>query len=300
MESLELLLSATLRTLPSLLLAGLGGMISAKVKITNMALEGIMLLGAFTAVVFTYYTGMVYLSLVVTTLVGGLIGFLFALTKLKLNADNIVVSIGINLFATGITVYLMGVLFGVQGAISLPGMKGLPSITIPVLENIPLLRALSGHTILVYLALILVAVFHYLIYHTAFGLRIRATGPHPMAVVTAGVNANAYQCIALTISGMLGALGGAHLSVGQLAMFSDNMTSGRGFIALAATTFGGHTPIGTLLGSALFSVTDAATMGLQTAGFPASLVQSIPYVLTLLTLWIVAIHRKKAESHALT
>ncbi len=294
-EAFEVLLSTTFRMLPPLLLAGLGGMISARVKITNMALEGMMLLGAFVAVVVTYFTGMAYLSLFVAAIVGGLLGFGFALTKIKLKADNIVVSIAINMFAAGITIYLMKIIFDVRGAISLPNMEGLPNLHIPFLEQIPILRSFSNQSILVYVSLLLVVVFQFLMYRTRFGLRIRATGPHAMAVVTAGVNADAYKYAALTISGILGALGGAHLSVGQLAMFSDNMTAGRGFIAMAATTFGGYTPIGTLLGALLFSTTDAATMRIQTAGFPTPLVQMIPYVLTLITLWLVVVHKKYVQ-----
>lgn len=295
-DSLEVLITTTLRMLPPILLAGLGGMISSRVKITNMGLEGMMLTGAFVAVVVMYFGGNSWMALAASALAGGVLGVGFALIKIKYNADNVVVSVAINMFALGFTSYLMSVLFHVNGAVSLPGMQGLEMISIPVIRDIPLLRSFSGHSILVYLSLILVGVFQFIMYHTVFGLRLRASGPHPMAVVTAGANVNVYKVAALFISGMLGGLGGAHLSVGQLAMFSDNMTNGRGFIALAATTFGNYTPLGTLFGSVLFSFADASTMKIQTTGFPSPLVQMLPYIVTLLMLWGMAVrtgHRKR-------
>lgn len=293
LEYLENLISTTLRTLPPVLLAGLGGMLSARVKVTNMGLEGMMLIGAFVAVITTYFTGMPYLGLLAAMLSGAILGGIFAFLKIRFQADNVVVSVAINMLATGITVYLMKVIFNVRGSVSLPGKEGLPSFDIPVLSEIPILRSFSGQSILVYVALILVAVFQFVMYHTPYGLRLRAAGPHPMAVTTAGLSVNVYRVSALVLSGILGAMGGAHLSMGQLAMFSDNMTNGRGFIALAATTFGQFTPLGTLGGATLFSFADAATLPMQTSGFPSSLIQIIPYAITLLTLFLMALQKKR-------
>lgn len=293
LEYLENLISTTLRTLPPVLLAGLGGMLSARVKVTNMGLEGMMLIGAFVAVITTYFTGMPCLGLLAAMLSGAILGGIFAFLKIRFQADNVVVSVAINMLATGITVYLMKVIFNVRGSVSLPGKEGLPSFDIPVLSEIPILRSFSGQSILVYVALILVAVFQFVMYHTPYGLRLRAAGPHPMAVTTAGLSVNVYRVSALVLSGILGAMGGAHLSMGQLAMFSDNMTNGRGFIALAATTFGQFTPLGTLGGAALFSFADAATLPMQTSGFPSSLIQIIPYAITLLTLFLMALQKKR-------
>lgn len=295
LETTERLITTILRTLPPVLLAGLGGMIAARVKINNLGLEGMMLIGAFVGAVCMYFTGNPYLALLGAIAIGALMGVMFGFLRIRFHADNLVVSVAINMFALGITVYLMKVIFKVRGAVSLPDMRGLPNIRIPVLDQIPVLRGFSGHSVLVYLSLFLVAVFQYVMYHTAFGLRIRAAGPNPMAVTTSGCNVKLYQYTALIISGMLGALGGAHLSLGQLAMFSDNMTNGRGFIAIAATTFGNFTPLGTFAGALLFSATDAATMRFQTAGLPSPLIQMIPYSITLLMLWIMAAKRKKMK-----
>lgn len=295
MESIELLLTATLRTMPPILLAGLGGMITSRVGLFNMGLEGMMLIGAFTAVVASYFTGSAYLALIIAAFIGGVIGLMFAVFNIKFKADNIVVSVAINMLALGITIYLLKVLFGVRGAFSSPKIKGLPPIDIPGLDSIPILRAFNHQSILVYSSFVIVAIIYFVFYHTPQGLRLRASGHHAMAVTTAGVNVNTLRYVTITISGILCGLGGANLSIGQLAMFTDNMTNGRGYIGNAAAIFGNNTPIGTFMGATLFSITDAATMKIQTSGFPPLLIQMIPYIITLLTLMAVSVRKKKLK-----
>jgi len=295
LESIEMLLTATFRILPPILLAGLGGMLSSRVGLLNMGLEGMMLIGSFTAVIASYYSGSAYIGLLAAMLAGAILGLSFALFSIKFKADNVVVGVALNMFALGITKYLLRILFGVSGAFSSPDIKGLNNFSIPLLDNIPILRSLNNQSILVYLSIILTFIIHYIIYKTPQGLRIRATGTHPMAVSTAGVKVNRLKYITITFSGLLSALGGAHLSLGQLTMFTDNMTNGRGFIAMAANIFGKNTPIGTFVGSLLFSFTDAITMRMQTFGFPPTLIQIIPYLITLITLYLVAIKASRVN-----
>lgn len=296
MNTIETLLIATLRMLPPILMAGLGGMLSSRVGLLNMGLEGMMLIGAFTGVVASFYTGSAMAALVIAGLTSGLIGLCFAVFNIKFKANNIVVSVAINMFALGITKYLLRVLFGVSGAFSSPEIVGLPTISIPFLDNIPLLRVFNNHSIMVYISFLAVIIAYVVLYKTPVGLRIRAAGPHAMAVTTAGVNVNKIKYVVLTISGVLCGLGGVHLTLGQLTMFTDNVTNGRGFIAMAAAVFGNNTPVGTLLGAGLFSFTDAITMNAQMLGFPSQLVQLIPYVITILTLIAVALHMKRKKS----
>lgn len=293
MELLETLLTTTLRMLPPILLAGLGGMLSSRVGLLNMGLEGMMLIGSFVAVVASYFSGSAYIGLLAAMAVSGIIGLLFAVFNIKFKANNIVVSVAINMLALGITKYLLRVFFGVSGAFSSPQIVGLPTIHIEVLEGIPLLRAFNDQSIMVYIAFMAVAIIYFVMYHTPAGLRMRATGPHAMAVTTAGVNVTRMRYTVLAISGCLCGLGGAHLSLGQLTMFTDNITNGRGFIAMAAAVFGNNTPVGTMLGAGLFSLTDAATMNAQMLGFPSQLVQMIPYMITIITLILVALRIKK-------
>lgn len=288
MEYISILLETTLRTFPPLLLAGLGGMLANRVGILNLGLEGTMLTGAFTGVIVSYYTGSSWLALLAAGLSGALIGVIFSVLTVRFKANATVVGIAINLFASGLTTYFLTVLFHVRGSFSDPAIEGLQRINIPFLDKIPILSALDGQAVTVWIAIVMVIVMHIVMYHTALGLRIRATGYHPMAVTTAGCNMEALQYGGLIFGSFLAGIGGVHLSLGQLTMFTEDMTSGRGFIAFATAIFGRDTPVGTCLGALLFSFADAATMRAQTFGFPASLLDMIPYIITIITLWLVA------------
>lgn len=288
MEYISILLETTLRTFPPLLLAGIGGMLANRVGILNLGLEGTMLTGAFTGVIVSYYTGSAWLALLAAGLSGALVGVIFSVLTVRFKANPTVVGIATNLFASGLTTYLLSVLFHVRGSFSDPGVKGLMKIDIPFLDKIPILSAFNGQAVTVWIAIIMVVVMHIVMYHTALGLRIRATGFHPMAVTTAGCKMEALQYGGLIFGSFLAGIGGVHLSLGQLTMFTEDMTSGRGFIAFATAIFGRDTPIGTCLGALLFSFADAGTMRAQTLGFPASLLDMIPYIITIITLWLVA------------
>ena len=288
MEYVSLLLQTTLRTFPPILLAGLGGMLANRIGILNLGLEGMMLMGAFTGVIVSYYTGSVILALLAAGLAGALAGVLFSVLTVRFKANPTVVGIAINLFAAGLTTYLLSVMFNVRGSFSDSKIVGLPKINIPFLNHIPILSAFSNQAVTVWIAIIMVIAMHYVMYHTPLGLRIRATGYYPMAVTTAGCNMERIQYGALIFGGFLAGIGGVHLSLGQLTMFTEDMISGRGFIAFAAAIFGKDTPIGTCLGALLFSFADGATRKIQTLGFPSSLLDMIPYIITVITLWIVA------------
>lgn len=289
------ILEVTLRFLPAILLAGFGGLITQRIKLVNLGLEGFMLIGAFSAVVTSYYTGSALIALLVSCLICGLMGLFFAVFHIKFKADNIVMSVAINLFALGITKYLLNLLFGVKGAFSSPKIVGFPTVKLTFLENVPILSAFSNQSIILYVALIVAFVIHIMLFKTSFGLRIRATGPNKMAVKTAGVDVFKLQCIVLTISGILCGIGGAYLSLGQLTMFTDNMTNGRGFIAMAAANFGSGMPIGTFFGALLFGFTEGITMKAQLQGFPPQLVQMLPYLITILTLVFISIYKKQRK-----
>ncbi len=287
MNEIEILLETTLRTLPPVLLAGLGGMLANRVGILNLGLEGMMLTGSFVGVIASYYTGSAYSALLIAGLASALVGLLFSLFTIRFKANPTVVGVAVNMLVAGLSTYFLSVLFGVRGSFSDGNIVGLPKISIPFLENIPILRIFNNQNLTVWLAIVFVAALQYVFYHTPLGLRIRATGQFPMAVTTAGVNVRAVQYGALVFGAFLCGLGGAHLSLGQLTMFTENMTSGRGFIALAAAIFGKNTPLGTLVGALLFSFTDGVTRKIQTSGFPSMLIDMIPYVVTVVTLWLV-------------
>ena len=297
LSALEILLSSTLRMSPPIILASLAGLLSFRIGLLNIALEGMLLIGAFVAVIVSYFTGSAYIGMLAAALTGGTLAFLFALFILKFKADNIVVGTAVNMLALGLTTYLLKVMFGVRGAFSSPEIVGLPVVNIPALESVPLLKVFSGQSILVYISLLLVFVTHHILYQTSIGLRIRASGQQPMAIVTAGINLSLLKYLTLIAGGVLCGLGGAHLSLGQLTMFTENMTNGRGFIAMAASIFGKNTPIGALIGSLMFSFADTLTIRLQSSGFPSFIIQMIPYILTLITLSLVAYRLKQAKRY---
>lgn len=288
MEYLEVLLQTTLRNLPPVLLAGLGGMLANRVGVLNLGLEGMMLMGSFVGVIVSFYTHSALLAILAAGLSGAVLGVIFAVLTLRFRANATVVGVSINMLALGLTTYLLSVMFGVRGSFSDTSIAAIQKVNLGFLAKVPILSAFNGQAVTVYLSLLIVILAQYVLYKTPLGLRIRATGYHKMAVTTAGVNSDGIQYGALILSGFLCGLGGVHLSLGQLTMFTENMTSGRGFIAMAATIFGRNTPVGTLLGSLLFSVADAVTRKAQTSGFPSMLVDMIPYLVTVITLWVVA------------
>jgi simple sugar transport system permease protein len=196
------------------------------------------------------------------------------------------------MFALGITKYMLSVLFGVKGAFSSPKIIGVPKINLPFLEDIPILGAFAHQSVLVYISLLSLVFIQLLLFKTSLGLRIRATGPNEMAVITAGVSTKKVKIITYIISGILCGLAGAYLSLGQLTMFTDNMTNGRGFISMAAANFGFGLPVGTFYGALLFGFADGITMRAQLQGFPPQLVSIIPYLITILTLCGIGAYRK--------
>ena len=275
---MENILNTAFRSLPPLLLAGLGGMITARVGLLNLGLEGMMLVGAFTAVIVNYFTGSAFVGLVAAILVCSLMGLVFAVFYLRFKVDNIIISVAFNMFAVAITQYLLGVLFGTSGAFASDQIRKMPEIVIPFLENVPVLRAFNSLSIVFWLALIITAVMSFVINRTTWGLHIRATGLNDNAVNTAGVNATRVRYICVILSGSLCGIGGAYLSTGYLAMFTNNMTAGRGYLGNIASIIGNRTAGGALAGSLLFSFTEGITMKIQAFGFPSQLIQLIPYL----------------------
>lgn len=289
----ESLLNSTLRFVAPILLAALGGMLCQRVGIFNIALEGLMLSGAFAAVVGSYFTGSAAGGLVAAVVAGALMGLLMSVFAVTLKGDSIVVSIAINLLAVGLTAYLLRAIFGVKGAFQDPNLQGLVTIDIPVLMRIPLLGPLlSGHTILVYLSWLLVPATYLLLYRHVWGLRIRGVGEHPEAAETLGVNVTAVRYGVLIVSGVLCGLAGAQLSLGNVTLFVDNMSAGRGWIAVVAVMLGQANPLGVAATSLLFGFTDSLGFRLQGLSLPSQLTEAVPYLATLAGLFLVAVRKR--------
>ena len=298
-ENLILILDATLRVSTPLILAALAGLFSERAGIVNIALEGKMLFAAFAAAAVASVTGSVWLGLLVAIAVGIALSMLHGFASITHRGDQIVSGVAINMLAAGLTVTLGRYWFGLGGQTpALLETQRFASITLPgadALADLPVIGLLyseliSGHNILVYLALILVPVCWWVIFKTRFGLRLRAAGENPHAVDTAGISVAWLRYRALMIAGVLTGIAGAYLSTAHSAGFVPNMSAGKGFIALAALIFGKWRPVPVLFGCLLFGFLDALSIRLQgtelplIGEIPVQAIEVLPYILTVLLL----------------
>jgi simple sugar transport system permease protein len=266
------LIFSTIRTATPLLLAALGGLYSERAGVINIALEGLMLAGAFTAAAVTHYAGNPWAGLLAGIVAGVAVAAVHAVACIRFNADQVVSGTAINILMTGVPAMLSGALFLSSGS----------TPQIPKDDLIPWTP--------VVLALLLVGVTWYVLYRTPFGLRLRAVGENPEAADAAGVNVKGVRYSAVLLSGALAAVGGAYLSIGQSSLFTRNMTSGRGFIALAALIFGKWRPVQTMLACLLFGFTEAISIQMQGVfkpwgeEIPVQFISIVPYVLTIVVL----------------
>jgi simple sugar transport system permease protein len=283
LSSIISLLAATLRISPPIVLASIGGAYSERTGIINIGLEGMILMGAFAGAAGSYFLGNPWLGVLCAVLAGGTLGLLHAVLCIRFKANQVVSGVGVNILSLGLTTLLLQVIWGNRGA-SDP-VPGIDPLQIPVIKDIPVVGEIIGtQNPLVYIMLIIVFFAWLIMFRTPIGLRIRAVGEHPEAADTVGIHVHRIQYMCVTVSGMLSGLGGAYLSLGWLNLFSQNMSAGRGFIALAANIFGKWNPAGTFGASLLFSFTDALQIKLQGVGIPIQFIQMIPYILTILVL----------------
>ena len=273
-----------------ILFAALAAVIADRAGVTNIGLEGIMMICALTGVIFSAKLQSAWLGLLFAILLGVLTALMIGFFALKLKTDIILAGIAVNMLGNGGRGYSANL-----------ASKVMPTVNIPILQDIPILgKILSGHNILTYFAFICVLLVWILLYKTPMGLQIRAVGESPNAADSVGVSVNRIKYIALGLSGALAGMGGAFMSMGYMSSFNTNMTAGRGFIALAAEAMGRAEPIGTMLTSLLFGFADALANNMQSLGLPQELVAMTPYVFTVVGLAIYAAstlkrNRKKLE-----
>ncbi len=278
-------LSAAIRMATPLALAAMGGTFSERSGVINIGLEGMILTGAFAGVAGSYYTGSPWFGILLALIAGGFLAAVFAVFAVKFKANHVVAGVGVNIFALGLTTWLMQVLWGSRG--TSPNVNGLPRVSIPLMDRIPVIDKLfANHSPLVYLMLVLVVAGWIFLFKTPFGLRIRMTGERPGAADALGINVTGIKYFSVILSGVLSGLGGAYLSLGHLNWFSMNMSAGRGYMALAANIFGQWNPLGGLGASFLFSFSEAVQIRLQSInlGIANELIQMIPYIITIVVL----------------
>jgi simple sugar transport system permease protein len=263
------LLTATLRSAAPLVFAAMGGLLSERSGITNIALEGFMLMGAFAAVAGTWFSGEPFVGLAVAVLSGAAGGVLFTYWAVTLRADQIVAGTAIVLLGLGLTSFLTEQIWGQAGGS-------------PPVDRLPTIGA--GLNILLPFAFLLVPLTHWFLFKTRAGLRVMACGEKPEAAQAVGIDVAAYRYAMVTLSGVLAAVGGAYLSIGDLSQFTTNMTAGRGFIALAAVIFGNWMPWATLGAALLFGFAQALRFHVQALDLPISqdVIIALPYILTLI------------------
>jgi simple sugar transport system permease protein len=246
-----------------------------------------MLAGAFTAAAVTERTGNPWIGLAAAAGAGVLVALIHAIASIEFKADQVVVGTAINILFLGVPALISGAIYASTGSTpSLPREQTLPDWNIPLIEKIPVANViLSGHKPIVYLAFALVPISYYVLFRTRFGLRLRAVGENPEAADTAGVSVARMRYAGVLLSGLLAAIGGAYLSIGQNSLFTRNMTAGRGFIALAALILGKWHPVGAFFACLLFGIAEAISIRMQgVVDIPVQWIQIIPYVLTLVVL----------------
>jgi general nucleoside transport system permease protein len=276
--------AVVLQTTP-LLLAALGGMFSQQANVLNIALDGMMLTGAFAAISVGAKTQSALLAVLAAMAAGLVVALLFGFVSLFLAADLVVVGIGIGTLTAGLSIFLLSTLYGNQGSYAPQPFPELAKIHLGALKHVPVLgAAFEGQSVLVLLALLLVPVSSWVLYQTRYGLRVRAVGEEEPAVVAAGLRPRRIQMSTVLISGLLCGMAGAQLAMATLGQFVANMTAGRGFIALAAILVGRARPVGTLLGCLIFGLVSALAIQLQLKQLPSDLMLMLPYVVTVVVL----------------
>ena len=268
-----------------LLLPALGGVISERSGVVNIAMEGMMLTGAYAGVMTTLATHSVIVGVAGAMIAGGLMALVHAIVSINFKANQIVSGIAINIAALGLTNYLLFIQTGGQGVPSLKDALRLPNLAWGPLANIPFIgRVLFQQNIIFYVAVLILLGIQFLLFRTNIGLRIRAVGEHPQAADTAGVNVRLIRYLCVIGSGLLSGLAGAFLALGIAGIFNSNMTAGFGFIALAAMIFGKYTPWGTAGACIIFGLGQALSVRMQDSGISASLLSTLPYILTIIAL----------------
>jgi simple sugar transport system permease protein len=276
-----------------ILLAATGGLFTELAGYLNIALEGLLLAGAFSAIAAAFYTGSFAAGLFAAIFASLLISALLAFSTLKLRSNVFIAGLAVNLFAGGLTVVLSHYFFNTKGVIIFQSYKSIPLVNIPFVKHIPVIGELfSSHSVYVYASWLLLVCSWIAIYKTAFGYRLRACASHSMALASLGLKPDTYRWTAFLLSGLFCGIGGSFLSL-NLGAFVPNMTAGKGWIALVIIFLGGRKPQGLLLAAFVFGLAEALSnyaQGLRSV--PADFILAMPYLLTLLAMVLVSVWEK--------
>lgn len=293
------LIYATIRSATPILFAALCATITQQADILNIGTEGIMLTSAFVAVLTSFMTGSWLFAIVCAIFSGIVIAMIMAVANIKYNAHICAVGIAVNMFALAITKFGLKQFLGTSGTFNSPEIVPIPKIHIAAFDNIPFLnQVFNNWCVTEVFGLVMVAVMWFLLFRTVWGLRVRCVGRLPMAAETAGINVKMMKYQVMIISGVMGGLAGAHLSLGYSQMFADNMTNGRGFMGVAAMNFGAQNPILVWVGTLIFGFMDSLGARLQAYGLPSQFILMLPYVFTIVVLALAMWSKTKKDQKA--
>lgn len=289
--------NSTIRYMTPILLVALCAGVCSKVKVFNIALEGTLLTSAFFAFLAQYFVRRIWVAVLVAVLVGMAMTFVMAFFIVKLKGQPMIVGMALNTFALGFTTFLLSVIFNTKGTVTDPTLTGLPKVVLPGIRNLPVVSTMfSSLTVIDYAAFGFAVLSYIIMYKTVVGFRLRAIGINKEAAASMGINVEKYQIIAVTLSGGLIGLAGCLLSLGSVTLFIQNISSARGYVALAANNLCQGHPLGALLSSALFGFTTALSYVLQNTAAKQQLLNCIPYAATIIAMAVyngIARRRRK-------
>ena len=298
-EYLASVFNTILRQTAPILLVALCAGVCSKVKVFNIALEGTLLTSAFFAFLTQYFLRNILLSVLVAMGVAMLLTFIMSFFIVKLNGQPMIVGMAINTFSLGFTTFMLSMIFDTKGTVTITGENaGLPKIALPVIKDIPVLSTMfTNLTAIDYAAFLLAIVMYIIMYKTVIGVRLQARGTNRSAASSLGINVARNQIIATTLSGAMIGLAGCLLSLGSVTLFIQNISSARGYVALAANNLCQGHPIGALLSSLLFGFTQALARVLQNTAIKQQLLECIPYIATIAAMAVYnAIARRRAKA----
>lgn len=289
------LIYATIRSATPILFAALCCTITQQADILNIGTEGIMLTSAFVAVLTSVMTGSWLIAILMAIVSGVVMALIMAVANIKYSANICAIGMAINMFALAITKFGIKRFLGTSGTYSGSDIIGIPRIHIAAFDNnIFLNEVLNNWCVTEVFGIIMVVVMWFLLFRTAWRLRVRCVGRFPMAAETAGINVRRLKYQVMIISGVMGGLAGAHLSLGYSKMFAENITNGRGFMGIAAMNFGAQNPILVWVGTLIFGCIDSIGARLQSYGIPSQFILMLPYIFTI-TVLVLAMWKKSAS-----
>ncbi|HEY8541995.1 MAG TPA: ABC transporter permease, partial [Pseudothermotoga sp.] len=256
-----------------------------------------MLMSAFWGTIIASFTQSSWMGLLAGVISSTVLAMLLAYFHLKLKTDLVIGGVALNLLSSGLTVFLLYAITGDKGSSASLRSFTIPKIDIPLLKDIPFIgKVLSGHNALTYIAILSIFVVNYLVKKTPLGIRMRSVGENPDAAVSVGISVNKMKFLSLVLSGIFAGFGGAFLSMGYVSWFARDMTSGRGFISIAAQALGGNSALFGAFGALLFGVAEALGITLQSLRIPSEITNMLPFILTIVVLVIYA--RSRIRSHS--